>query len=272
MISFPLSPLFIPANKLDWINKAEASEADGLIIDLEDSVPSKHKSLARKELGDFLTSNSVNKPYLIRTNPLTLEDGKKDLSLATKTNDNFLGFLIPKIEDSSELLSVQESINVVLLIETPTSLMNLSSLSEDKRVIGLALGGADLAAELGSDMSWDSLLLARSVIVLQASKYGLFSIDSPFMQIDDLERLEEESRRAKSIGFTSKFSIHPSQIEIIRRNFLPTDQEIEEAKEIIKAFANSDGGAIAVNGKMVDEPVVKLMKKKLMLAGFNPDN
>ena len=92
------------------------------------------------------------------------------------------------------------------------------------------------------------------------------------MQIDDLEGLEEESRRAKSIGFTSKFAIHPSQIEIIRRNFLPTDQETEEAKEIIKAFANSDGGAIVVNGKMVDEPVVKLMKKKLMLAGFNPDN
>ena len=92
------------------------------------------------------------------------------------------------------------------------------------------------------------------------------------MQIDDLEGLEEESRRAKSIGFTSKFAIHPSQIEIIRRNFLPTDQEIEEAKEIIKAFANSDGGAIVVNGKMVDEPVVKLMKKKLILAGFNPDN
>ena len=74
------------------------------------------------------------------------------------------------------------------------------------------------------------------------------------------------------MGFNSKFAIHPNQVERISRNFLPSEEEIEEAKKTLKAFANSDGGAIAVDGKMVDEPVVKLMKKKLILAGLDPDN
>jgi citrate lyase beta subunit len=92
------------------------------------------------------------------------------------------------------------------------------------------------------------------------------------MDINDLDQLDEESRKAKSLGFNSKFAIHPNQVETISRNFLPSEEEIEEAKKTLKAFANSDGGAIAVDGKMIDEPVVKLMKKKLILAGLDPDN
>ena len=107
---------------------------------------------------------------------------------------------------------------------------------------------------------------------MYASINGIFSIDSPFMDINNLEQLDEESRKAKSLGFNSKFAIHPNQVETISWNFLPSEEEIEEAKKTIKAFMNSDGGAIAVDGKMVDEPVVKLMKKKLILAGLDPDN
>ena len=272
MNPFPLCPLFVPANKLDWIEKAERSEADALIIDLEDSVPLEEKSKTRDSLVEYLSSQEISKPFFIRTNPLTSQEGRKDSSSFGTKKKNFLGLMTPKIERLDELKDLPDTLKITLLIETPLAIENLASLASDIRVNGIALGGADLSAELGSDMSWDSLLYARSRILAYASINGVFSIDSPFMQIDDLEGLEEESRRAKSLGFTSKFAIHPNQIEIIRRNFLPTDQEIEEAKEIIKAFANSDGGAIVVNGKMVDEPVVKLMKKKLMLAGFNPDN
>ena len=272
MTPFPLCPLFVPANKLDWIEKAERSEADGLIVDLEDSVPLEEKGKARDGLVEYLSSEEISKPFFIRTNPLTSQEGRKDSSSFSTKKKNFLGLMTPKIESLDELKDLPDTLKIILLVETPQAIENLDSLASDIRVSGIALGGADLSAELGSDMGWDSLLYSRSRIISYASINGVFSIDSPFMQIDDLEGLEEESKKAKSIGFTSKFAIHPNQIEIIRRNFLPTNQEIEEAKEIIKAFANSDGGAIVVNGKMVDEPVVKLMKKKLMLAGFNPDN
>ena len=89
------------------------------------------------------------------------------------------------------------------------------------------------------------------------------------MQINNDKLLAEESQRAKSIGFNSKFAIHPKQAKIIKERFLPTKEELEEAKEIIEAYSNSKGGAISVNGKMVDEPIVKLMKKRLWLSGID---
>ena len=272
MISFPVSPLFVPANKLDWIEKALTSEADGLILDLEDSVPIKEKNKTRGELTTYLSSQKITTPFIIRINPLTSKEGKEDLSLLEVAGENFIGLMVPKIEDPAELMGLPETLKVVILVETPAAIENLASLAAEKRVYGIALGGADLSAELGSDMSWDSLLYSRSKIVTHASINGVFSIDSPFMDINDLDQLNEESRKAKSLGFNSKFAIHPNQVETINRNFLPSEEEIEEAKKTLKAFANSDGGAIAVDGKMVDEPVVKLMKKKLILAGLDPDN
>ena len=269
MTPFPVCPLFVPANKLDWIAKAEASKADGLVIDLEDSVPLSDKRKSRDELARHLSSSHISKPFFIRINSLKSHDGKEDISLFNIKNKNFLGLIIPKIENPIELSVLPESLKLVLLIETALALENLSLLSEDKRVIGLALGGADLSAELGSDMSWDAMLLARSMIVLQASKYGLITIDSPFMQIEDINELAQESIKARSIGFNSKFAIHPKQAEVIKESFLPTKEDLEEAQKILKAFSKSKGGAISVDGKMIDEPIIKLMKKRLFLAGID---
>ena len=269
MTLFPVCPLFVPANKLDWISKAETSKADGLVIDLEDSVPLSDKRKSRDELARHLSSSHISKPFFIRINSLKSHDGKEDISLFNIKNKNFLGLIIPKIENPIELSVLPESLKLVLLIETALALENLSLLSEDKRVIGLALGGADLSAELGSDMSWDAMLLARSMIILQASKYGLITIDSPFMQIEDINELAQESRKARSIGFNSKFAIHPKQAEVIKESFLPTKEDLEEAQKILKAFSKSKGGAISVDGKMIDEPIIKLMKKRLFLAGID---
>ena len=269
MTLFPVCPLFVPANKLDWISKAETSKADGLIIDLEDSVPLSDKRKSRDELARHLSSSHISKPFFIRINSLKSQDGKEDISLFNIKNKNFLGLIIPKIENPIELSVLPESLKLVLLIETALALENLSLLSEDKRVIGLALGGADLSAELGSDMSWDAMLLARSMIILQASKYGLITIDSPFMQIEDINELAQESRKARSIGFNSKFAIHPKQAEVIKESFLPTKEDLEEAQKILKAFSKSKGGAISVDGKMIDAPIIKLMKKRLFLAGID---
>ena len=269
MTLFPVCPLFVPANKLDWISKAETSKADGLVIDLEDSVPLSDKRKSRDELARHLSSSHISKPFFIRINSLKSQDGKEDISLFNIKNKNFLGLIIPKIENPIELSVLPESLKLVLLIETALALENLSLLSEDKRVIGLALGGADLSAELGSDMSWDAVLLARSMIILQASKYGLITIDSPFMQIEDINELAQESRKARSIGFNSKFAIHPKQAGVIKECFLPTKEDLEEAQKILKAFSKSKGGAISVDGKMIDEPIIKLMKKRLFLAGID---
>ena len=170
MTTFPVSPLFVPSNQLEWINKAEISEADGLILDLEDSVPTSEKSKTRKGLADYLSTKEIKKPFFIRINPLSSSDGEEDIALFQNTFKNFLGLIIPKIESPKELSCLKEETKVILLIETPLALEGLSLLTKDKKVFGLALGGADLSAELGSDMSWDALLMARSMIIIEASK------------------------------------------------------------------------------------------------------
>lgn len=272
MTLFPVCPLFVPANKLDWVVKAENSQADGLILDLEDSVPPSEKNNARDALINYLSLKKIRKPFFIRINPLTSEEGKKDISALNINNKNFLGFIIPKIENPSSLSVLPKNLKVVLLIETPMALENLGLLREDKRVIGLALGGADLSAELGSDTSWDALLMARSMIVLQASKHGIITIDTAFLYIDDITGLAQESSKSKSLGFDSKFAIHPKQTETIKEEFFPAKEEIEEAQKILKAFSASKGGVISVDGKMIDEPIIKLMKKRLFQVGIDLDS
>ncbi len=100
-------------------------------------------------------------------------------------------------------------------------------------------GAADYSAALGSDMSWEALLYARSKIIIECSINNLFSIDSPFMITSSQEDLKKECRLSKSIGFNSKAAINPSQINVIKKYFLPTDDEILEAQEIIKEFNKS---------------------------------
>lgn len=270
MNKFPICPIFVPANKLDWVPKILASKADCIIFDLEDSVLLDQKESSRNRLYDYLLSNNLDIAVLIRINPLDSDIGQADLTLFSGNTDIFDALMLPKIEEPSMLESIP-SVDVVLLIETPLAVKNLSLLAENNKAVGIALGGADLSAGLGSDMSWDSLLFHRSRIVLEASINNLFSIDGPFMSISSVEELENESLLSSKMGFNGKAAIHPVQIEPILKAFLPTKNEIEEAKEVLIAFANSSEGAVAFKGKMIDLPVVKSMEKRLRLAGIDPN-
>ena len=273
MIKFPISLLFVPANRLDWIEKGEATNADALILDLEDSIPANEKKEAREGLLEYFSNQKPKNPYLIRINPLDSSQGQKDLLFLKKAKnviDNLLALVIPKLENLEELSSIPKSFKVIPLIETPLAVKNLDVLASAPGVLGVALGAADLSTNLGSDMSWDGLLYCRSRLVLHASINGLYSIDSPFVELDLIEQLEEECKRSKSLGFTSKAAVHPDQVDIIRKNFLPSEEEINEAKKILKSYSDSKGGAIAVDGKMVDGPIVQSMKKKLLLVGLDP--
>ncbi len=157
-------------------------------------------------------------------------------------------FMLPKIEEVASLNDLPS--NLIALIETPKSIQNLEEIASHKNVIGIALGGADLSASLGSDMSWDSLLFTRSKIILEAAANNLFTIDSPFMNIEDMSSLENESVLSNGLGFDGKAAIHPNQIETIIKSFLPNEADIQEAKEIIKLFNSSSEAVIAFKGKI----------------------
>ena len=270
MNKFPVCPIFVPANRLEWVEKTFNKGTDAVIIDLEDSVPKEQKDETRNNLFSYLDSHDFDKTILIRVNPVDGEFGKEDMKALSEVSSKIDAFMLPKIEQAGVLNDLPD--NLIALIETPKSIRNLEEISCHKNVIGIALGGADLSASLGSDMSWDSLLFTRSKIIIEAAANNLFTIDSPFMNIEDISSLENESVLSNGLGFDGKAAIHPNQIETITKSFLPNESDIQEAKEIIKLFNSSSEAVIAYKGKMIDMPIVLSMEKRLRLVGIDPKN
>jgi len=261
----PIAPIFIPANRLDFCDKAIKSGADGLIIDLEDSVKEDQKEEALLALVKYLETSSLEVPIFVRVNSLKLEQGKKDLKALEGVRSKYENIIVPKVDDPSFLDLVSSDSPVIALIESALAVRNLEQICSLDVVDGVLLGAADLSKSLGSDMSWDSLLHTRSKMIIEAAALNLMLIDSPFMNMTDMEGLKEEVRKLKAMGFVSKAAIHPDQINVIKKGLLPNKEEIEEAKVIIEAYEKSSGGVISVNGKMVDAPIVEAMKKRLSM-------
>ena len=271
MDKFPISPLFVPANKLDWVEKSFQKGYESIILDLEDSISEDEKDQAREDLYSYLEKNSHVGELIIRVNPVDDKLGQEDIKLLSRTDLSVSAFMLSKIEDCS-LLDNLPKINIIALLETPNAINNISLIAKNEKVKGLALGGADLSASLGSTMDWDSLLYVRSKIVLESAINNLFSIDSPFMDIDNLDKLHEESKKSKALGFDGKAAIHPNQLDVIKSSFLPNEKEINEAKEIIKAFKKSSSAVMAFNGRMIDQPIILSMERRLRLVGIDPKN
>tara|TARA_B100000795_G_C22796861_1_gene439796 strand:+ start:1044 stop:1844 length:801 start_codon:yes stop_codon:yes gene_type:complete len=260
MKKFPISPIFIPADKLEYTEKAIKSGADGIIFDLEDAISKEEKEVARKGLFEFLSTQPPDIITFIRVNDLRGKDGQSDLNLFKSLDHKII---VPKIETKKVLENIPSNISIIPLIETPLAIINLGQIAANNNVDGLVFGAADYSAALGSDMSWDALLFARSKIILECSINNLFSIDSPFMDISNLDELENESKKSKAIGMNSKAAINPSQIKIIKECFLPTDDEILEARNIIQEFNESKKAVFSFNGKMIDKPIIKIMENRL---------
>ena len=271
MINFPISFLFVPANRPEFFKKAEISKAQSIIFDLEDSVPKEEKNISRKRLSEFLIDRVKGKEAVIRINSLDTEEGKEDLETFNSLPKGIFSLIIPKLEEVNNLQKIPSKLKLILLIETPHAVKKIDTLASDPRVIGLALGQADLSTSLGSDMSWDSLLFSRSKIILECAINNLFSIDGPCMDVSSEKKLLEECRLSRSLGFNSKMAIHPSQIDVINKNFSPSEEEIGEAKSILKAFSESKEGVILFEGKIIDIPIVKTMERRLKLAGLKLD-
>jgi citrate lyase beta subunit len=222
------------------------------------------KISARDNLYAFLVKNSLDILSYIRINDLNTETGITDLDFF---KDLDYGIIIPKFESDKDFIKIPDKLSIIPLIETPLAIKNLGKIASGRNVTGLAFGAADLSSIIGSEMNWDSMLYARSKIINECSINNIFSIDSPFMDTLDTKGLESESKLSKSIGFNGKATINPSQINVVKKYFLPTDEEIEEAKEIIQAFNEGNKGVFSFKGKVIDKPIIKIMENRLMISG-----
>jgi len=244
-----VAPLFVPANRPERFRKA-AVDADAVILDLEDAVPTSAKDAAR----DSLRSDFTDKPVFVRINAAdTLWHGADIMAVSRLP---FAAVVIPKVEDPSALVAIIGALGsatpVIVLIESACGLANARALSAVAGVQRIAFGSIDFCADLGCAHTREALLSARTELVMASRLAGLLApLDGVTTSIEDAALVTDDARYARELGFGGKLAIHPRQIEPIRRGFQPDAAEISWAKRVL---ASGDGAA-SVDGAMVDEPV-----------------
>lgn len=266
------SILFTPADRPERFFKATASGADAIILDWEDGVPTSAKEYAREAVLAFLTGRDRSVPVGLRLNRLTSKDGLLDL-LALGEAEVLPDFVaLPKVESAAEVQIVLAQLAargpvppVVAFIESAAGLEQATPIAACPGVYALAFGGVDLAADLGAEFEWQSMLYARGRIVQAAAAASVIAWDVPFLASQDTEGLAEEARRVRELGFTAKLAIHPAQVEIINRALSPDPARVEMARKIVAADRDAGGKPCVVDGKMVDAPVVKSARRILAL-------
>lgn len=254
----------MPGNRPERFEKALASDADVICIDLEDSVAASDKAKARANASSFVSEQGENdrSRLAIRLNAPTRPEGHEDLAYLEKTDAAPALILLPKVESADDILPAAYALEgrgcaFIPLIETPRGIAKARGVVEAHPAIAaIMFGGADYAARLGIPMSWEGMLHARQELVFAAALKGIPAIDVPKVEFADLQGLAVEAERARAIGFQGKAAIHPAQIDVINRCFSPTEDEIKAAKSAIAAFQAQSEGVMGHEGQMVEAPLL----------------
>ena len=272
-LGFSTNFLFVPGTRPERFIKALDSGASGVVLDLEDAVPEEDKVSARDAIRTAWPSFSPEqkKRLVNRTNSPGTKFYSADLILAQELQVACL--LIPKSESRDQINGaalILPNTAIIPMIETAIGLDQLKEIANSNQVIRLALGNLDLQVDLGMicDRQETELQTARYEIVL-ASRLAQIAppVDGVTPSTDDIERITDDAERAKRIGFGGKLCIHPKQVSIVKQAFTPTEEEISWAKRVIEADLASKGGAIKLDGRMIDRPVVLLAQRTIAIAG-----
>jgi citrate lyase subunit beta / citryl-CoA lyase len=286
------SLLFVPADSERKLAKALSAGADALILDLEDSVSAERRPQARALAAEFITSarQASSRPLLyVRVNPLDSADVEADIAGVMPAGPD--GIVQPKPNSGQDVhrLSIalghaEERAGVrdrparilPIVTETPASVLQLSTyIGASSRTIGMSWGAEDLSAVVGSLSSrraggrglTSPYRLVRDLCLLTAAAADVEPIDTVFVDFRDEAGLKRECEEAAQDGFTGKMAIHPDQLAVINEIFTPSAIEIEHAQTIIRVFAENPGAGVAsLDGKMLDQPHLKLAQKVLARA------
>lgn len=271
------SLLFVPGDRPDRMEKALASAADALIIDLEDSVATSAKPLARSATAAFLASAERQRPLLVRVNPLGsgMTDADLDIILDSRPD----GLVLPKAEGAGSVRALAAKCGGIPILpiatETPAAIFQLASYADVRDLLfGLTWGAEDLSAAIGATSSHNDdgsytapYELARSLTLLAGTAADVPVFDTVFTTISDEAGVAQFASRACRDGFSGMLAIHPNQLPLIHAAFTPTMEELRSAKAIVEAFeANPGSGALRVEGSMVDAPHLKRARRILQLS------
>ena len=257
---------------------------DAIMLDLEDSVTMAEKDAARLLVYNALkTIDYGNIEMVVRINPLNTPYGKKDIEAVVKAGVHVVR--MPKTETADEVREVEREIEreeqeigclgrtqIMAAIESALGIVNAYEIAvASKRMMGIALGAEDYCANLKTQRTpgGDELRLARETIVVAARAAGIDALDTVYSNLDDMETFRKEVEFIKTLGFDGKSIINPRQIDIVNEVFAPKEKDINKALTILAAIKEAEkrgSGVIAVNGKMVDRPVVIRAQRTIDLA------
>jgi len=240
--------------------KALASAADAVVADLEDAVAPSEKEHAREVVSRL-------RPPIVRVNGAGTPWFEDDLAVTAQLEPDAL--MLPKANPEAVAALGAEGPPVIAVIETALGLRLAFETASQERVVALMLGAADLGAEVGLEPRTDGLdlLYPRAKLVFDSAAAGIRQpFDVVHLALDDSEGLEASARFARSLGFGGKACIHPAQVHVVNRVFAPDDEDIRWAERVVDAFERAQGageGVIALDGLMVDRPVVERARRIL---------
>ena len=274
--------LYMPGDDRRKIEKAATLGVDCICMDMEDGVAITRKTEARAVIAramqelDFGVSERC-----IRINSFGSGFEKFDLAAAVATNPDAV--VVPKTESAAQVRSISEHIEMYELsskmeigtirmlvgVETARGILNLKEIAEaDKRLEAIIFGAEDFAASVGATRSPEAteVLYARSAVVTACAANELQAIDMVYIDFRDVQGLRLEAEQGARLGFSGKQIIHPNQVEAVQAAFTPSEEAIEYAQRVVRAFAASQKegkGAFALDGKMIDMPLLKNAQKVL---------
>ena len=276
--------MFVPGNNPAMMADAFIYGPDSIMLDLEDSVTMAEKDAARLLVHNALkTIDYGNTEMVVRVNPLNTPYGKKDVEAVVKAGVHVIR--MPKTETADEIRELEAEIvkvetelgcvgrtQIMAAIESTLGVINAYDIATaSKRMMGIALGAEDYSANLKTQRTPEGmeLLLARQTIVVAARAAGIDALDTVYSNLNDMETFRKEVELIKSLGFDGKSIINPRQIEVVNEVFATKEKEIQKSLTILAAIKEAEkrgSGVIAVNGKMVDRPVVIRAQRTIDLA------
>ena len=263
------SLLFVPGDRPERFDKAAASGADAIILDLEDSVAPARKAFARDAVAEYLAHPADRVARLVRINPVDSPWLRADLETAAAGQ----GLVLPKAEGAETFARLDAAAEdlapppiLPIATETPMAVFRMAEYAQfADRLLGLTGGAEDLPAAIGAAGSRDAAGrftapydMVRGLALFAAHAAKVAAIETVYPDIRDLEGLAAYAARGAFDGFSGMMAIHPLQVGAINLAFTPSAAALEQARAVVAAFANApDVGAVQLNGRMLDAPHLK---------------
>ncbi|WP_040213996.1 citrate (pro-3S)-lyase subunit beta [Clostridium polynesiense] len=277
--------MFVPGSNPGMVKEAYIYKADCIMFDLEDAV-----ALSEKDSARFLVYNALKSvdygstELVVRINALDTPYGREDIEAMVRAGVHVIR--LPKTEKKEDILEVEREIEKVekscgrevgstkmmAAIESPLGIINAYDIaSSSSRLIAMALGAEDFVTNMKTRRypNGQELFAARSQIILAARAAGIYAIDTVYTEVDNEQGFREEVELIKQLGFDGKSVINPRQIKPVHEIYTPSDKEIKKSVDIIRAAREAEErglGVIALNGKMIDKPIIDRAERLLQLA------